>query len=226
MKYLSHTRTKTFKQCPLKAKLAYIDKIAAPQNEALARGNAVHKEIENFLVGKIKRMSSAIKHQDYIKALYKRNGGKGLVEYGMYFDYLLSPIGKDTYLRYGGVQIKADYIFMEKDSAVIVDWKTGKHSPYAQSDYVEQLEMYAVALFRQYPKLKNVEVVIYFVDSGTEVATAYTKKQADKIHKELVLEFDGILKEKKYIPTPNRLCEWCHYRKSNKECGGGQCKFG
>ena len=31
--------------------------------------------------------------------------------------------------------------------------------------------------------------------------------------------------DKKFAPKPNQFCYSCHFRASNKDNGGGQCKF-
>ena len=47
----SFSRYSTYKQCPLKLKLSAIDRIREPGNEAMARGDAIHKLAEKYIKG-------------------------------------------------------------------------------------------------------------------------------------------------------------------------------
>ena len=49
IKAWSFSRYDTYKQCPFKAKLRYIDKLKEPKSEAMERGSDIHKLCEDYI---------------------------------------------------------------------------------------------------------------------------------------------------------------------------------
>ena len=52
----SFSRYSDYKLCPLKARLKHVDKHKEPQNDAMARGQAIHKLAEDYTKGSIARL--------------------------------------------------------------------------------------------------------------------------------------------------------------------------
>ena len=52
----SFSRYSVYILCALKAKFAFVDKIKEPGNDAMARGDAIHKQAEAYLKGTLARL--------------------------------------------------------------------------------------------------------------------------------------------------------------------------
>lgn len=115
----SYSRYSSYEQCPFKTKLTTIDKLKEPQNDALAKGVAVHSEIERYL--KLPNESlpqSAIKLcADYEELKAK----KPYVELEVCFNKDWQSV--DWFAKDAWVRIKVDALVKQDDYCLIVDHK-------------------------------------------------------------------------------------------------------
>ena len=72
----------------------------------------------------------------------------------------------------------ADIIILQDDTALTVDYKTGKKSQYAD---LKQLEILALALFKHYPHVKKVKAGLMFFFADDFVKDLYTVDQQDEL---------------------------------------------
>src|SRR3546814_9340083 len=70
IKYWSFSLYNTHKQCPLKAKLNAVDKIKEPGNDAMQRGNDVHKLCEDYIKGIIRSEEHTSELQSLMRNSY------------------------------------------------------------------------------------------------------------------------------------------------------------
>lgn len=119
-----------------------------------------------------------------------------------------------------------------KERMVVIDWKTGKYREGKNSEYVEQLELYALAAFEQNPNLEEVEAKLCYLDAGVTYPDDFEgsmvferERDALKLKKTWDQRTRKMLLDRAFVPRPNERCQWCHYQKANKANGGGQCRY-
>lgn len=224
----SFSRYNDYKQCPLKAKLKHIDKIAEPPNEAMERGADIGRLAELMVKGKMKKVpDSLIKFKDtFLKlaAMYKKHPQRMVVEdqWGLTGDW--KPIAWDNWekcvLR---VKIDVGHLIDAKTMRVI-DWKTGKYRAEKREEYIEQLELYALSAMLLNPALEKLEAFLAYLDHGvmfpepdSEDATrlTFTRKDIPRLQKAWEKRTRPLLNDTRFAPRPNDKCRWCHYRKEN-----------
>jgi hypothetical protein len=145
----SFSRYSDYKQCPAKAKYKHIDRIKEPPNPAMARGAAIHTLAEEYIKGKGRTLPPELKlFEAEFKALrkqFKKSINGMVVEDNWSFTSNWEETAWDDWIHCW-VRIKLDCAHHEGDDILIVtDWKTGKFREEMNEDYVEQLELYALA---------------------------------------------------------------------------------
>lgn len=232
----SFSRYTTYKTCPLKLKLSAIDKISEPPNDAMKRGADIHTLAEEYINGKIPRLPKELKLFELefknLRSKYKKSVGKGtvLVEDNWAFtsDWVQTAWNDWTNCW---VRIKLDLAHISKSGVLeVIDWKTGKFRESSNEDYLEQLELYALGAFLALPQINEVKPKLKYLDHGItyppeNAGITYKRSDLPKLKKAWENRVKAMMGDKIFAPKPNNLCKWCFYRKSNKDSGGGQCKF-
>lgn len=237
----SFTRYNDYKQCPLKAKLKHLDKIEEPPNEAMARGGDIGRLAELFIKGQLKKLPLELKKfEAEFKALakmYKATPKRMVVEdsWAMTKDWKAT---KWNDWEGCAVRVKIDVGHLTSPTAMkVIDWKTGKYRPEKREEYVEQLELYALAAFTLNPQLEKVEALLCYLDVGvtfpeprSEDAKRLTFTRADvpRLKKLWDKRTRAMLLDRAFPPRPNDKCRYCHYRKENTPNLPGKkqlCKF-
>jgi len=234
----SFSRYSTYKQCPLKAKFQFIDKIKEPGNEAMQRGAKVHDDAEAFIKGKIKVMPQELKKfSKLFRRLKKRYQSpiNGMVVEDTWA--FTKDWDETTWNDWANcwVRIKLDCAEHEGDTTLIIrDWKTGKFRPEKNDEYIEQLELYALAALLLFEHIEVVRPCLEYLDQGftypeedskDEEFLTFTRADIPKLQERWEGRVKPMLNDKAFAPRPNNLCNWCFFRKANAVNGGGQCKF-
>ena len=157
----SNSRYADYKQCPLKAKLKHIDKIKEPPNEAMARGAHIHNLAEDYIKGKIKALPKELKsfagEFKMLRKQYKKSINGMVVEDNWAFTKTWDETQWNNW-AHCWVRIKLDCAHHEDDTTLIItDWKTGKYRDDQNDDYIEQLELYALAALLLHPHIEVVK---------------------------------------------------------------------
>jgi len=231
----SVSRYHTYKQCPLKAKLAFIDKIKEPPNDAMARGAAIHKLCEDFLKGTIKTLPPELsKPKAEFQVERKRVAKRSLLTVVEDSWALTKAWTKTRWDDWAlcWLRLKLDYAYEHDGTTLrIRDWKTGKFRPDNLDEYLEQLELYALVGMIMHPHIQRVEPMLVYLDFGIVYPGAddqeivFTRDDIPRLTKAWEARVKPMLNDTQFAPKPNRFCSWCHYRKSNKANGGGQCQY-
>ena len=238
IKSWSFSRYNTYQLCPLKARLAFIDKIPEPGNEAMARGAEVHVLAEQFIKGELEDLPPVLnkfrKEFRRLRRKYKKSRSLVTVEDTWAFT---KDWDQTTWNDWVGCWLRVKLDCAEEvdgDVLVIYDWKTGKFRPDKNEEYVEQLELYALSAFFMYDHIKAVQPRLVYLDEGVvfpEKGTAdaykltFSRDDIESLRKKWEKRTKPMLSDQVFSPRPNNLCRWCHYRKSNALNGGGQCQF-
>lgn len=210
----SYSRLKDYENCPLKAKLKHVDKIAEPGSEAMDNGNRVHKLAEAYATGKLKKLPiELINFKAEFAELLKRKKTLS-VEQQLAFGKTWAPaswFGKDAWVR-----VVIDVWYVEGKSAVVVDHKTGKVRP----ENMDQLSLYAIAAMETDRNVEDVKATLWYLDAGEDPSEMFTRSQLPKLKAYWEKRSLPMLRDQTFAPTPNRLCGWCFYSKAkDKEAG-------
>jgi hypothetical protein len=220
----SFSRYETYKECPLKAKLKFIDRKKEPGSVALDRGNLVHKLAEDYTLGKIKKLPEELKLFKGEFAMLKKT--KAAVETTLAFRSDWTPT---TYDDWKGcwVRIKTDAMYVQKDVVTVIDHKTGQPRDISS----EQMELYGLGALLAVPQAKVARADLYYLDKGIiKGANAedakpgeweYKRADVPLLKKAWEVRVKPMLTDTRFAARPGNYCKWCHFRKSN----GGPCKW-
>lgn len=226
----SFSRYSDYKQCPLKCKLKHIDKIKEPPNQAMARGSAIHNLAEGYIKGTEKKFPIELKllkpEFDTLKRIYKKNPESMVVEDQWAFDIKWGESQWDNWAECW-LRIKLDCAHHDSPvKMVVTDWKTGKFRESSNEEYVEQLELYALAALLLYPRIEEVLPRLGYTDQGVfypepSKPLIFTRDDIPRLKKMWEKRVKPMLSDTTFAPRPNDKCHWCHFS-ANK---AGPCKY-
>lgn len=237
MKYNPYSVSKlgTFKQCPLKFKYQYIDKVKVPRlpNKALKKGGYVHEILEhNFnydieveldelftesdkeeTINMVKDFEKSY-YGKYIKSIYD----KSKKEEDFAFDKNLKLVGywdKNAWLRGS-----ADLYFndIESNKYTIIDYKTGKDHSEDELYGNDQGMMYAIAGFLKYPNVNTIDVKFIFVEHSTAKEMVFYRAMFNEYIKDFYNKTKKIENSDIFNSNPSALCDFCDFQRA------GVCK--
>lgn len=201
----------------------------------MARGAAIHTLAEEYIKGKSAKLAPELKtFADVFKRLrklYKARTAGIVVEDDWAFTADWDRTRWDDWVRCW-VRIKLDNADNEDpDTLIIRDWKTGKFREEQNEEYVEQLELYALAGLLLHPHVKEVVPWLVYLDIGVvypevESPMVFTQDDVPRLKKLWAQRTKAMLADTRFAPKPNDKCRWCFYGQSGKAKGGpGLCKF-
>jgi len=222
----SYTRLSTFESCNLRAKFAYIDKIPEPERplppgkteHANDRGSRLHTAAELFVKGGTELIPELSKFEvefKKLRELYKAGQVSLEGDWAFRKDWVAVPwMSADVWLR-----VKLDAIaFMSPEYAVVIDYKSGKRFG-NEIKHGEQCQLYQLASFIRYPKIKKITTELYYLDLDELVSQTYTRDQGLRFLSGFEKRFEKLNSEEEFPASPSRFaCRWCPYR--SEEAGG------
>lgn len=232
----SYSRYSTYKQCPLKAKLKFIDKVKEPSSEAMERGLEIHNLAEEYIKGNLRRLPGEFKKFSKLFSELRKKYKKYVIN-GMVVEdswAFTKSWDQTVWNDWVGcwVRIKIDCGTLEDDGETIRirDWKTGKFREEQNEEYMEQLELYNLAALLMLPHVERAVSSLEYVDVGVSYPPqgeelAHTREDIPALKEKWSKRVAPMLKDTSFAPRPNWSCQWCHFRKDNVANGGGQCKF-
>lgn len=214
---LSHSRMKTWEQCPRKAKYKFIDKLKEPGSEAMDRGLAVHKQIEEWIKGGCadKCPPAAAGRGRSIMGYISQANANGAdihteLQVAVNADWKRTEwFGHDVYQR-----VVYDLLIIHEDYAMVADHKTGK----VYDDHEQQMELYAASVMSIYG-VDEVECVIFYLDQNHTQSCKYDSSNLDALKRRVDDRARVIMSDRTFATNPSYKCRWCHFRKEN----GGPC---
>jgi CRISPR/Cas system-associated exonuclease Cas4 (RecB family) len=235
----SFSRLNDYRTCPLKFKLKHVDKLKEPGNDAMDRGNLIHKLAEDFVKGKTPRLAPELKLMEVelkkLKALYKKKALAMAIEDNWAFTSDWEETEWNNWIHCW-VRIKLDCAHHEDETTMVVtDWKTGKYNETNNVEYSEQLELYALAALLLHPHIETVKPRLGYLDHGIWFPTPGTKQEVDltftqadipRLKKLWAKRTKAMLSDTTYPPRPNDKCTWCHFGQTKKAGANGLDKKG
>lgn len=225
----SFSRYSDYKRCPAKFKYKHLMGLKEPGSQAMDRGSLIHSLAEKYVKGAIpaKLPPELASFDVELKALRKTFSKWPdwlVVEDTWAFDKAWGPSQWDDWVNCW-LRVKLDLAeWLDGETMVVHDWKTGKLRPELQEEYLEQLELYALAAFLRYPELLEVRPELCYLDLGKvypEKPLAYKRSDVPELLAKWNKRVAPMFKDKLFAPRPNDKCCWCHYRKDNN----GPCKY-
>jgi len=234
----SWSRYYDYKICPLKAKLAHLDKIREPKNAAMERGALLHDTIRDYIRGKKRSIKecgfapSVVAWFDVAKKAMKKKTLQPIIEEDWAFTKDWTQTQWDNWAEcFLRVKLDAGVFEDEGDTLVVTDWKTGKFRLEEVDMYVEQLELQALSALVLYPQIVQVKPRLAYVDYGVvypppDKPIVFKQTDVKKLKSLWAKRTKAMLNDKAFAPRANDKCRWCFYGQSGKQKGGpGLCKY-
>ena len=204
----SYSSLALYQQCPKKYyHLKVVKDIKEPLGEAIVFGNEIHKIAEEY-VGKGRPIPEKYNHIEPALRSLKDMPGEKLCENKLGLTAELEPCGFfDRNVWWRGV---ADLIILQGDTALTVDYKTGKSSKYAE---LKQLEIVSLAIFKHFPEVKKVKAGLMFLFADDFIKTAYLADSQQELWGSWISDVGQLqasVENNMWNPKPNFTCRgWC-----------------
>lgn len=210
----SYSRWSKYNTCPAQYEWDYVLRLGKRvTSPAMERGLDIHKKAENFVNGKIKGLPNELKkfatEFKVLKREYKK--GKGYTEPDISMNYNRTASNKKDTNYFIGF---ADYAHIT-DSLTVIDYKTGRKYP----GHKEQGCIYSLVLLCLNPKIDEVTVEFWYLDSGEVTEFAYHRKDLERLLAVWDRRINKMYNDKVFEKTPHQYCKSCNRNKRN----GGDC---
>ena len=229
--WLSVSKVKTFKDCQLKFRYAYIEKLPRKTWDFHIYGKFAHAILEYFHKAIIdgdtrphnKVMTDAFNQAclEYKSQLFP---GQKKEIWTMMFAYLqllakhkVNVVGVEDnfYIDIDGKVLLngfIDRVQIDDDGVLhVADYKTSKSKSFLKNDFM-QLKTYAFVKCLEDPKLEKIRTSYIMLRHKFEFITKeYDRAEIMKMEKDFLKYADEIQQEKLFRSSTSKLCEYCDY---------------
>lgn len=233
----SFSRYQDYQTCPAKAKYKHIDRLKEPPSEAMQRGADIHEMCEHYVKGTLAKLPPELKLMKdefaRLRKMYKAKKLPMIVEDNWAFTKDWDETQWNDWVNCW-VRIKLDCAHYETPTLlVITDWKTGKPNDYKKAEYMEQLELYALAaLLMSAVEDVTVEPRLGWLDTGEmypaeRERTQYTRADLKALMTKWNKRVKPMMSDTRFAPKPSAFgCRYCYFGQQGKAKGGpGLCKY-
>jgi PD-(D/E)XK nuclease superfamily len=219
IKAWSHSRLGVFESCPLRAKLAYVDRIPEPvrplppgkSEHANDRGSRIHDAGELYVKENVELIPELRPFKEEFQALRAlHRQGKVRTEGEWAFDVDWNPV--DWSDRRAWLRMKLDaLVMMTKTHAVVIDYKTGrKHGN--EFKHGEQGQLYQLGTFMRFPELQTIDVEFWYTDQDDITHMHFKREQGLRFYRNFNTRGQAITTATDFPAKPNMFtCKWCPY---------------
>lgn len=205
----SYSAIKLFETCPLRYYRQRITKDVVDEGgEASKYGERIHKLLENRLKGAGLEQEIA-QYEPLCQSVEKLAAqGELHVEKELVLTDNLTPTGwwdSDAWLR-----SKLDVLVLLGDTAVVMDWKTGKRNP----DFF-QMQTFAAQVFKHYPDVVTVKTSLVWLKGMGMDTEVYSRSEANQLWAEVLKRIQRIhdaYEHDNWPARPSGLCRFCPCR--------------
>lgn len=208
----SYSRLSCYKQCPLKYKYHYIDKIEVDiPRPALIKGSKIHSVLET-----IEEYSGGSEHDSVIQNFIKSPLGAEILSRPSIREHCIKlnenldaddSLTKNTARMIGYI----DRVNTTENGVDLIDYKTGKYKDMRWQDF-EQLGIYGIYMFSKFPQLNELNLRYVYVEHAKENTKVLTRKESDIKKITLKAELDAIENAETFAPKKQVLCDWCDFK--------------
>jgi RecB family exonuclease len=215
----SYSRWTTYQQCPLRAKLLYVDRLQEPSTKALENGVRVHAEIEAYLKSGGDVPESVKLMRTQYEALRKL---EPMVEMELAFNDRWERVDwfdKDAWCRIKVDAAVPPRVGDDVPTVFIVDHKTGKVKG-DHSEYAPQMELYGLGALLAWPSAERAVAELWFVDHGKAVPhhEDFVRADIERLKEAWNARVSRMLSDTRFDPSPSDKCRWC-------VVGKGRCDY-
>jgi hypothetical protein len=209
VKSISYSKYSLFNQCPKKFQYIYIEKLKEAPSEILERGNALHKEMEEFILyPTVPIPPCAEKFKDYLTPIRDKLVPEEFWNAGEDFKPLISY---HPDIRFVG---KVDAYCFLGDHMVLIDWKTGK----VRDKQMDQLELYAVLAFNKFPDIMSIATDMVYLDYECVVSHTFKREELPRLEALWKARIKPFVNALEFPANVTPLCGWCSF--SSRHFGG------
>jgi RecB family exonuclease len=231
---LSFSRVDAYANCPRRFRYAYVDKLPGKPGPHLSFGTSIHAALEEFYDRKLPTCPS---EEDLLASLYERWDSSGFSTLPREEQLAYYRHAQDVLRRYhrrvaptyrlpaateawfelpigyeATVVGSIDRVDVDDEGRFhVVDYKTNRKVKNRERVAGSlQLAIYALAcrhLFGALPATVSLD----FVVAGVDICVPLEDLDLDAA-RQAVLDTAAAVREERYEPTPNRLCDWCDFR--------------
>lgn len=216
---LSYSRISNFDNCPLQFKKKFIDKTYPDDsdNPNFVRGNRIHKQLEEYTLFKTGKLDvapsmgveaqAASKIIDKVCTKYKVIYPEKKFAVDENFNQV-DWFSKKTFYR-----VIYDFIALNDDEGLSLDWKTGK--VYDYDKFGGQLHQSAAILFSLTDKIQSLTMAYMYVDHKIPVKINVHREEHIKLKQHIIDKSAEINDEKEFAPRKNSYCRFCLLTKAD-----------
>jgi len=208
---LSYSRINTYKTCPLQFEKTVLNKeVPFESNDAMEYGNRVHKSLENYCrsSGQESMLTRETKKWQGIADMVLALPGAKQFERKI---TLLEDLEQTTWFdKAAWMRAILDVMVVDGDTALVLDWKTGKVRP----DML-QLHMFACIVFMVFPEVTTVKTAFIWLVHDETTQAIFRREHLDVMWKKIMEQCDAIqdsIDLGVFVATPSYLCNWCAAR--------------
>ena len=198
---------KMYENCPKRYYHQRIRKeVQDKGSDATIYGERIHEALEHRLESKVNLPKESEGYEVLCRGIEKTaRGGTLLVEQKLTLSEDLTPTGwwdGDAWVR-----SILDVLVLHNDTAVVMDWKTGKRRP----DFT-QLELFALQVFSHFPDIDKVKSSFLWLKDMQMDSKIYYRDELGSMWGKLLQRISRIeqsLAHDKWPPKPSGLCNYC-----------------
>jgi len=214
----SWSQLQTWRECPFKARLRYIDRAPEPpraKDDPRDRGIALHKAAEDYLL-----KGAPLDHAfaPFAVQMAELKNLNPEVEQRNYLDRNWFPCDRDSRWAVYIPDVRATV----GDTTLTIDFKTGKKYG-NEVKHFGQLQFYSVGDWCAKPTVSHHIGEIWYIDQKDIVPHQFSNTQLEQARARLDEEVTRMMADKIHAPRPNKVsCKYCPYSPR----GTGACPVG
>lgn len=228
----SPSRLVEWEKCPFKAKCKHLLKMAEPSSPPMERGAAIHKEAEDYVLGKLKSLPTSLSRfgEEFQGLRARRKSVQTELQFALDRDWRPTSWFREAGRPNPWLRLVFDVVFdnlvkvaaKAKKAATaierrIVDHKTGK----VRAEQAEVMELYAIGGYAMEPTPAIVLPSLWYLDEGVAKDLTVLPKEVEGLKKRWGNRAAAMLADTAFVPTPGNHCRWCHLAKTK----GGPCPY-
>ena len=203
----SFSAIKLYENCPKRYYHQRVTKeVQDTGGEASKYGERIHEFLEQRLVNNTPLPVEAEKYEVICKTVENMaKGGELHAERQLTLTENLTPtswFAGDAWLR-----SILDVLILKGDTAVVVDWKTGKRRP----DFT-QLEMFALQVWKHFPEVVTIKTSFVWLKDMAMDSEEFSREQSDEMWGSLLSRINRIYQSaehENWPAKPSGLCRFC-----------------
>lgn len=207
---LSYSKISKFKICPLQMEKVYVTKEVKDEgSEASHYGQRVHDSIARYgSTGSVLALNDETMHWKGLIDRFRKRAGEKYWELKLALTEDLDPC--DWFDRATWMRGIVDYMNVQGNKALIIDWKTGAKVRVEQL----QVDLFAAITFFHYPRIETIDTAFVFLIPGELVPGTYHRADLGDLWAGIMREAysiqdavnSGVFEPKPRLPFP---CGYC-----------------